>query len=115
MIVSVPKETASGERRVALVPELVPKLTQAGLEVVVQPGAGAAAGFPDASYRDKGARLEADVFDRADVLLKVHPPTAKETGRVREGATLIGFLQPYANLTGIRSWPSAGSLRSPWS
>src|SRR5262245_438255 len=103
MIVSVPKETVPGERRVALVPELVPKLTQAGLEVVVQPGAGAAAGFPDASYRDKGARLEADVFDRADVLLKVHPPTAEETGQVREGATLIGFLQPYANLTGIRS------------
>jgi H+-translocating NAD(P) transhydrogenase subunit alpha len=103
MIVSVPKETVSGERRVALVPELVPKLTQAGLEVVVQPGAGAAAGFPDASYRDKGARLEADVFDRADVLLKVQPPTAEETSRVREGATLIGFLQPYANLAGIRS------------
>jgi proton-translocating NAD(P)+ transhydrogenase subunit alpha len=103
MIVSVPKETVSGERRVALVPELVPKLIQAGLEVVVQPGAGAAAGFPDASYRDKGARLEADVFDRADVLLKVQPPTAEETSRVREGATLIGFLQPYANLAGIRS------------
>jgi H+-translocating NAD(P) transhydrogenase subunit alpha len=103
MIVSVPKETVSGERRVALVPDLVPKLTQAGLEVVVQPGAGAAAGFPDASYRDKGARLEADVFDRADVLLKVQPPTAEETSWVREGATLIGFLQPYANLAGIRS------------
>jgi proton-translocating NAD(P)+ transhydrogenase subunit alpha len=69
----------------------------------VQPGAGAAASFPDASYRDKGARLEADVFDRADVLLKVQPPTAEETSRVREGATLIGFLQPYANLAGIRS------------
>jgi proton-translocating NAD(P)+ transhydrogenase subunit alpha len=102
MIVSVPKETVPGERRVALVPDLVPKLTQAGLEVVVQADAGAAAGFLDASYRDKGARIEADIFERADVLLKVQPPSAEETGRLREGATLIGLLQPYTNLTGIR-------------
>ena len=55
MIVGVPKETAPGERRVALVPDLIPKLAKAGLEVVVQSGAGAAAGFPDPSYVAKGA------------------------------------------------------------
>ncbi len=103
MLVGVPKETIAGERRVALVPDLVPRLVQAGLEVVVEPGAGVAAGFPDAAYAAKGARLEGDVVGRADVLLKVQPPTAEEAGRLKEGATLIGFLQPYANAAGIRA------------
>src|SRR5262245_17201986 len=97
MIVGVPKETVPGERRVALVPDLVPKLTKAGLDVVVQAGAGAAAGFPDQAYLERGARGAADAFEPADVLLKVQPPTAEEVGRVKPGATLIGFLQPYAN------------------
>jgi NAD(P) transhydrogenase subunit alpha len=101
MIVGVPKETVPGEQRVALVPELVPKLARAGLEVLVQPGAGAAAGFPDPAYRDPGARLEPDVFARADILLKVQPPSNEEIGRIREGTTLIGFLQPYANAAAI--------------
>jgi NAD(P) transhydrogenase subunit alpha len=101
MIVSVPSETVPGERRVALVPDLVPRLVKAGLEVLVQPGAGQAAGFPDQAYTAQGARLEPDGFGRADVLLKVQPPTADETGRVKEGATLIGFLQPYTNAAGI--------------
>src|SRR5438046_4759451 len=103
MIVGVPKETVPGERRVALVPELVPKLLKAGLDVVVPAGVGVAAGFVDPSYLEKGARPEADVFARADVLLKVQPPTADEIGRVREGATLIGFLQPYTNAAGIQA------------
>src|SRR6266481_2710483 len=103
MIVSVPRETVSSERRVALVPELVAKLTKAGLEVVVQTGAGMAAGFLDASYREQGARLEAEVLEQADILLKVQPPTAEEIGRLKEGATLIGFLLPYTNLAGIQA------------
>jgi H+-translocating NAD(P) transhydrogenase subunit alpha len=103
MIVGVPKETAPNERRVALVPDLVPKLKRAGLEVVVQPDAGAAAGYPDAAYRDQGARLADDVAATADVLLKVQPPTVEEAGRLKEGATLIGFLQPYGNAAGIQA------------
>jgi len=103
VIVGVPMETIPGERRVALVPELVPKLTLAGLEVVVQPGAGAAAGFLDPAYEAKGARLEPQVFDRADILLKVQPPTLDEVGRMKEGSTSIGFLQPYGNAAGIRA------------
>jgi NAD(P) transhydrogenase subunit alpha len=103
MIVGVPKETVPGERRVALVPDLVPKLTAAGLEVLVQTGAGAAAGYPDSAYKDKGARLEADVLDKADVVLKVQPPTPAEAGAMKDGATLIGFLQPYANRDGIQA------------
>jgi NAD(P) transhydrogenase subunit alpha len=108
MIVGVPKETIAGEQRVALVPELVPKLTRAGLSVLVQSGAGAAAGFPDPSYLEKGAGLEPDVLDKADVVLKVQPPTADEIGRMKEGATLIGFLQPYASAATIKALAERG-------
>ncbi len=103
MIVGVPKETAPNERRVALAPDLIPKLKRAGLEVVVQPDAGTAAGYPDAAYRDQGARLAEDALATADILLKVQPPTVEEAGRVKVGATLIGFLQPYGNAEGIRA------------
>ncbi len=101
MIVGVPKETVPGEHRVALVPELIPKLTKAGLDVVVQCGAGAAAGFLDAAYAERGARLEPEVFDKVDVLLKVQPPTIDEIGRINHGSILVGFLQPYANAAAI--------------
>jgi H+-translocating NAD(P) transhydrogenase subunit alpha len=103
MIVSIPKEVAPGERRVALVPELVPKLAKAGLDGFVQSGAGAEAGFVDAAYSGQGARLGADVFGQAEVLLKVQPPTAAEIDRIKEGTTLIGFLHPYTNAGGIRA------------
>jgi len=103
MIVSVPKEMVPGEQRVALVPELVPKLTKAGLDVVVESGAGESAGFLDAAYAGKGARLEAEVFDKADVLLKVQPPTTSEIDRLTEGSILIGFLQPYTNTSAIKA------------
>ena len=103
MIVGVPNETVPGERRVALVPDLAAKLKGAGLEVVVQPGAGEAAGYLDPAYEEKGARLDPDVLTHADVLLKVQPPTVEEAGRIKEGATLIGFLQPYTNAAGIQA------------
>jgi NAD(P) transhydrogenase subunit alpha len=95
MIVGVPKETVAGERRVALVPELVSKLTKAKLEVVVEPGAGQAAGFPDAAYREQGARVEPDGMANADVRLCVQPPAVDQIERMRPGAILIGFLRPY--------------------
>jgi NAD(P) transhydrogenase subunit alpha len=103
MIIGIPKETAAGERRVALVPDLVAKLTGAGLDVVVEPGAGEAAGFPDASYAEKGARLGADALARADVVIKVQPPTADEIARLKEGATFVGLLQPYGNAAGLKA------------
>ncbi len=102
LLVGVPKESAPGERRVAVVPELVPKLAQAGLDVALERGAGMAAGFPDAAFAEKGARIEAEVFGVGDVILKVQPPTAQEIARIREGATLIGLLQPYSSLEEIR-------------
>jgi H+-translocating NAD(P) transhydrogenase subunit alpha len=103
IIVSVPKETVPGEQRVALVPELVPRLTEAGLEVAVQSGAGELAGFFDAGYAAKGARLEAEVFDKADILLKVQPPTIDEISHMKENSVLICFLQPYTNAPAIRA------------
>jgi NAD(P) transhydrogenase subunit alpha len=97
MILGVPKETAAGEQRIALVPECIPALTKAGLTVLVQAGGGAAAGFADESYAGQGARLQDDVIAAADVLLKVRPPTSEEVGRMKEGAVLIGLLQPYSD------------------
>src|SRR6266478_2605649 len=103
MVVSVPKETVLGEQRVALVPELVPRLTKVGLDVVVQSRAGESAGFFDAEYEGKGARLEEEVFGKAAILLKVQPPTIDEIGRMNEDSLLISFLQPYDNPTGIKA------------
>jgi NAD(P) transhydrogenase subunit alpha len=103
MIVGVPREIVPGERRVALVPDLAAKLIQAKLEVAVQSGAGVAAGYLDSAYQEKGARIEASVLDRADVLLKVQPPTADEIGQIKAGATLIACLQPYSNAMNIQA------------
>ena len=108
MVVGVPKETLAGEQRVALVPDLVSKLAKLGLEVVVEPGAGEAAGFLDSAYAEKGARLEAGALERADVLLKVQPPAPADAGKLQSVATLIGFLQPYSNLEGIRALAARG-------
>ncbi len=103
MIVGVPKETVPAERRVALVPDLVPSLTKAGLEVLVQAEAGKAAGFLDASYQDKGARIAPDVFASADILLTVRPPSLEEISRIKEGAILIGLLNPHGSAEAIKT------------
>jgi len=108
MVVGVPKETLAGEQRVALVPDLVPKLVKAGLEVMVEPGAGEAAGYLDSAYGAKGARLEAAALERSDVLLKVQPPVLADVGKIQPDATLIGFLQPYSNLEGIQALAARG-------
>ena len=101
MKVGVPREVVPGERRVALVPDGVAKLVGRGLEVVVEAGAGVEAGFPDAAYVEAGARVaDAAAAWGADVVVKVAPPglgsdgLPDEAGRLREGATLIGFLLP---------------------
>src|SRR5260221_2571167 len=103
MIVGVPREQTAGERRVALVPEMLPALRKANLEVVVEPGAGVAAGFADAAYQEAGAKLQEDVLSTADIVLKVAPPTQEEIGRLKEGATLIGFLSPATNAAGLQA------------
>ena len=111
MLIGVPKETAEGERRVALVPEVVRKLTDSGLEVVVERGAGAGALIPDAQYEAAGAKLvdgAATAFG-ADVVVKVAAPNAEETARLRADSVLIAFLGPLTNGEGVRAIAQTGA------
>ncbi len=103
MMIGIPKETFPGERRVAMIPAQLAPLTKAGLTVVVESGAGAAVGFPDAEFEEKGARIAAsrgDVFAQAETLLQVRTLGANpEAGRadldlLRSGQTVIGLCEP---------------------
>jgi len=103
MTIGIPRETYPGERRVALVPAAVAPLVKAGHEVVIEPGAGVAAGFPDEEYTDKGAKAagsRADVFGAADVVLQVHAggsnrqAGAADYPLMKAGQTIIAFLDP---------------------
>jgi NAD(P) transhydrogenase subunit alpha len=107
MRVGVPAESAPGEQRVALVPEVVARLVPGGFEVVVERGAGVAASFPDAAYEDAGARIGPDPWD-ADAVVKVQTPSAEEAARLREGQVLIGFLQPLTDREGIERLAARG-------
>jgi len=106
MNVSVPKESAAGERRVALVPEVVERLVQSGLQVTVESGAGAGAHHPDAAYEEAGAAM-GDGFS-GDVVAKVAPPSAEEIARLSEGSVLIGFLQPLTAADTVRALAERG-------
>src|SRR5437588_1474185 len=108
-MVGVPRETSSGERRVALVPESVPKLTALGLEVAVQRGAGAAASFPDDAYEETGAQLVENAFD-AEIVVKVVRPSPDEVAALRKGAVVIGFLAPLTDLQGIERLQESGVI-----
>ena len=95
--IGVPSETLQGERRVALVPDGASRLAGYGLEVIVQSGAGSAAGFCDDAYREAGALVEADrkaLLAAADVVLAVQPPVIEDVGLLKSGAVTISFLQP---------------------
>ena len=96
MKVAVVKDNAPGERRVALVPETVPRLTQAGLEVLVEQGAGDRAWFPDSAYSEAGASIlkTNDLYATADVLLMVTGPSEAQLGKLRQGQTVVGMLSP---------------------
>jgi len=106
MRIGVAGETTQGERRVALVPETAGKLAAAGFEVVVEPGAGTAASFPDAAYTAAGATI-GDPWG-ADAVVKVRKPSAEERAKLREGQLLIGFLDPLADREGVEALASAG-------
>jgi NAD(P) transhydrogenase subunit alpha len=95
VIVGIPKETTPGERRVALTPDALKALSAIGIEVVVEAGAGIEGGFEDAAYVAAGGKLEAGaVLSRADVVVKVQPPSESEIEALRSGSVLIGFLKP---------------------
>jgi len=96
MKVGVARETAAGERRVALVPEVLGKLTAAGLEVLVETGAGAGSAIPDSAFGEAGARVVpiAQLYTDSDVILRVQKPSASEVNLLRSGQAVIGFLTP---------------------
>ena len=106
MRVGVPKETAEGERRVALVPEIVAKLVASGIDVVVEPGAGEAASFADGAFKEAGATL-GDPW-QAELVAKVRKPSADEVGRLHAGQVLVGFLQPLTDQEGIQRLAASG-------
>ncbi|PFH21027.1 MULTISPECIES: Re/Si-specific NAD(P)(+) transhydrogenase subunit alpha [Burkholderia] len=95
--IGIPLEIATGERRVATVPEVVEKLIKLGFSVAVQSGAGAGANFDDDAYRAAGASVAAtaaELWAGSDIVLKVRQPSADEVALMREGGTLIGFVWP---------------------
>jgi NAD(P) transhydrogenase subunit alpha len=106
MKIAVPRETAPGETRVAIVPESIKRLVAKKLEVVVEAGAGAGAFIPDAEYAAAGAAIEPSteaLYAAADLVIKIGVPTADEVARMREGAALISLLYPLVNTDLVRS------------
>jgi NAD(P) transhydrogenase subunit alpha len=108
--VAVVKETAPGERRVALVPDSVRRLAQLGLEVLVERGAGEAAFFPDHAYAEAGASIasRAELLEEGDVLLFVGRPSAQDVAGLRSGQAVIGMLSPLTQTELARQLGAAG-------
>ncbi|MBV9621904.1 MAG: NAD(P) transhydrogenase subunit alpha [Gammaproteobacteria bacterium] len=102
------RERAPAETRVALVPEISGKLQTLGARVLLERNAGARAGFPDALYGEASWAEAAEVLSACDVLLGVQPPTLEQIGRVKDGAVLIGFMQPHARAAEVRALRERG-------
>ena len=118
MIVGVPRESFPGERRVALVPSVIPSLAKAGLEALIEAGAGIEAGYPDSEYTAKGAKIagdRAEVFRAADVILQVlcygsnDQTGAADLPLLRRGQVLIGFLRPLGALNTVQEIAATGA------
>jgi NAD(P) transhydrogenase subunit alpha len=117
VIIGVPKESYPGERRVALVPMVVPTLTKAGFEVLIETGAGTGAGYPDMQYTDKGAKVlpsRADVFSKADIVAQVLCYGSNDVNGeadvplLRKGKVLVGFLRPFGSAEVIQKLATTG-------
>src|SRR5215475_9339083 len=117
MILGVPKENYPGERRVAVVPGVVPALAKAGIEVLVETGAGVEAGYPDKDYTDKGAKLAADraeVFRASDIVAQVLCFGSNDVNGqsdlplMRSGQAIVGFLRPMGKLEDLQALANTG-------
>ncbi len=117
MIIGIPKESFPGERRVAMVPSVVPSLTKAGFEVAIETGAGVSAGYLDKEYAGKGARIlgsRAEVFKTADIVVQVlcygsNDRTGKDDVPLyRQGQFLVGFLRPLGAVESLKDIASKG-------
>jgi len=107
LTVFVPKEQTKGETRVAAIPETIKKLIKEGLAVRAESDAGLASSLTNAMLEEAGAAIvpaggEAAAWAESDIILKVAPPTAEEAGRLKEGALLVGFVSPHANLDVVK-------------
>ncbi|MFQ5896793.1 MAG: Re/Si-specific NAD(P)(+) transhydrogenase subunit alpha [Candidatus Methylomirabilia bacterium] len=106
MNIAIPKETAPGERRVAIVPDSVRRLLKHGYEISIESEAGAGAHVPDSAYRDAGASVEPAIeslLGSADVVVKVQMPSTRELDLLREGSALVSFLSPLVNVDLVRA------------
>ena len=117
MLVGVPKETFPGENRVALIPTAVTELQKIGMSVVIEAGAGALAGFPDADYSEKGATVgkdRAEIFKKANVIVQVRGGGANPAGaaadlkQFRKGQVCLGFQEPLIEKDWVASLATAG-------
>ena len=109
MRIGVPRETSPGERRVALVPDVVKRLADAGFQVAIERDAGAAASYPDSAYAEAGAQIAGDPYD-TDAVVKVRKPSGDEIGRLRDGQVLMGLLEPLSDPAGIERLSSRGVI-----
>jgi len=110
MKVGVARETAAGERRVALVPEALGKLTAAGLEILVEAGAGAGSAIPDQAFADAGAKVVStdELYAAADVILRVQKPAGAEVSKLRSGQAVVGLLSPLLDPPLMQTLAGAG-------
>ncbi len=109
MRIAVPKEIKAGEKRVALVPDIISKLTKAGLEVVIESGAGLAAEFSDDQYAAAGAKIvTGSVIHDADIIASVAPLDPQRMAQVKKGAITISFLSPTTAVDSIEAAAQAG-------
>jgi NAD(P) transhydrogenase subunit alpha len=110
MRIGVPKETAAGEHRVALVPEVISKLTARELDVLVETGAGDGALLPDGAFSDAGARVVSDAGEvwQSDLVVVISPPRQEQIQALARGATLVGFLAPLTSPASTRALADAG-------
>ena len=109
MLIAVPREIREGEKRVALVPDIINKLTRLGFEVVIESGAGVSAQANDADYVSAGARIsQSEVLSTADAVLSVQPLTPAQMSKLKNGAVTISFLSPVNAVDSIDAAASAG-------
>ena len=111
MKIAVPRERASNERRVALVPDTVAKFVKAGLAVCIEQDAGVAAGFTDAAYQNAGATIAPDyaaTVEGADIVTRVGRPTDAELDALKRGAMVVGFLAPLGDPRSVEAYAQRG-------
>jgi len=111
-IIGTPKETATGESRVAMTPQSVKDLAKLGFDCIIESGAGAAAGFDNAAYEEAGAKIAKTataLWKEANIIAKVRPPSAAEAKKLRDGQTLVSFFYPAENGPLMQKAANAGS------